>query len=217
MSKTITTLYFTRHGETDYNRAGIVQGRGVDKPLNTVGLAQAEALKDRLSNVWLDAIYASPLQRAAETAECVGRTHPHLKIRKMKDLEEISWGVWEGQNFTPEGKALFGQLRSAWMAGNFEAKLEGGESAMDVQRRGVRAVQNILQQHEGETILIVTHGRFLRIVLASLLPEFGLKRMEQVKHTNTSLNVLSFDGERFKAALLNDTSHLRGLDFLQFD
>jgi len=91
-----TTLYFVRHGETDYNRNSIVQGRGVDAPLNERGRRQAEALARRFAAVPLDAIYASPLRRALETAEAVRRYHPDVPFFQVVDLEEMDWGELEG-------------------------------------------------------------------------------------------------------------------------
>ena len=214
MRQPITTLYFTRHGETDYNRAGIVQGRGVNSPLNHTGIQQAEALHERLSSVCFDAIYASPLLRAQQTAEAVARSHPHLKIRFMRDLEEISWGIWEGQK-PPAKSSIFRDLLESWTRGGLSERFEGGESALEVHERAQRAIRNISQQHIGQTVLIVTHGRFLRICLAGLLnPDHGLRRMEDIKHTNASLHVLTWDGERYEAALLNDTFHLRNTGFI---
>ncbi|MBN8589755.1 MAG: histidine phosphatase family protein [Rhodothermia bacterium] len=207
----MTTIYLTRHGETDLNRAGIVQGRGVNAPLNENGLLQAEALRERLSNVFLDAIYCSPLIRAAQTAETVARSHPYLSPRKMIDLEEISWGICEGKQPNESQKKTFDELRHAWQKGQFEAKIEGGESAFELEKRAKRALMNIVSQHMDESVLVVTHGRFLRVLLASILSEYGLARMEMIKHTNTSLNVLTFDGKKFHAEILNDTLHLRNI------
>ncbi|MBL7977537.1 MAG: histidine phosphatase family protein [Bacteroidetes Order II. Incertae sedis bacterium] len=210
----MTTIYLTRHGETDLNRAGIVQGRGVNAPLNENGLLQAEALRERLSNVWLDAVYCSPLLRAVQTAETVVRSHPYLNPRKMTDLEEISWGICEGKQPDEALRKAFEEVRLQWQKGDFEAKISGGESALEVEKRAKRALMNIVSQHHGESVLIVTHGRFLRVLLASILSDYGLSRMEQIKHTNTSLNVLTFDGKRFRAELLHDTLHLKHITHL---
>ncbi|HCR48772.1 MAG TPA: histidine phosphatase family protein, partial [Bacteroidetes bacterium] len=198
----MTTIYLTRHGETDLNRAGIVQGRGVNAPLNENGLIQAEALRERLSNVWLDAVYCSPLLRAVQTAETVVRSHPYLNPRKMTDLEEISWGICEGKRLDEVLRKAFDNVRLQWQNGDFEAKISGGESASEVEKHAKRALMNIVSQHLGESVLIVTHGRFLRVLLAGILAGYGLSKMEQIKHTNTSLNVLTFDGKKFRAELL---------------
>ena len=71
---TLTHLFLVRHGETDYNRKGIVQGRGVDTPLNEKGLQQAQALARRMTDEAIDAVHSSPLTRALQTARCVAES-----------------------------------------------------------------------------------------------------------------------------------------------
>ncbi|SHK16207.1 histidine phosphatase family protein [Rhodothermus profundi] len=207
----ITTLYFVRHGETDYNRHGIVQGRGVDAPLNEHGQRQAEALARRFAEVALDAIYTSPLQRARATAEAVRQYHPDLPFYQMADLEEMDWGDLEGKPCAPPYDAQIRRIYERWQAGDYAYPVPGGESVLDVQRRALRALQTILARHEGEAVLVVTHGRFLRILLASILPEYGLARMEALPHTNTAVNHLVCENGRFRALRLNCTAHLEGL------
>ncbi len=72
----------------------------------------------------------------------------------------------------------------------------------------MRALDHIVRNEKGNTVLVVTHGRFLRILLASVLDEYGLSRMEEIHHANTGLNHLEFDGRRFVARRLNCTIHL---------
>src|SRR5690606_28201169 len=85
-----TTLYLVRHGETDYNRASIMQGRRVDARLNAVGRAQAAALARRFARAPLDAIYTSTLARARETALAVAAVQPEATFVELSDLEEMS-------------------------------------------------------------------------------------------------------------------------------
>ncbi len=203
-----TTLYLVRHGETDYNRHNIVQGRGVDAPLNEQGQRQAKALARRFASVPLEAIYTSPLQRAVATAEVVRLYHPEVPLYRMADLEEMDWGHLEGKPYAPPYDAQIRAVYERWRAGAYDYPVPGGESILDVQRRALRALETILTQHEGETVLVVTHGRFLRVLLASVLPEYGLARMEALPHTNTAVNHLIYDQGRFRALRLNCTAHL---------
>lgn len=203
-----THLYLVRHGETDFNRRRMVQGRGVDAPLNAEGQAQARALAARVGKMKVDAIYASTLLRARETASFVANVHPGVPVTYLRDLEEMSWGIYEGQSQSPEMRAAFDNMRSEWLGGNYDYRAKDGESVYEVQARGKQAISHIVEKHPGEHVLVVAHGRFLRILLATLLREYGLARMEEIKHANTGLNHLVFSDDSYNAHLLNCTSHL---------
>lgn len=205
---TETHFYFIRHGETDFNLRGMVQGRGVDSPLNDTGLAQASALAARFTTTPVDWIYSSPLTRALQTAQCVADACGITEIHTNPDLEEMSWGIYEGQQQSPELAAAFDEMRDRWHAGEYDFRVQGGESLREVRTRGLGAVTQLLQSHAGKRVLVVAHGRFLRIVLASLLAEFGLQRMEELRHSNTGVNHLVHDGKQFQAVVLDCTSHL---------
>jgi broad specificity phosphatase PhoE len=203
-----TTLHFVRHGETDYNRQRIVQGRGINASLNATGRAQAVAIAQRLADVPLDVIYASTLRRAIETAEKIAAVQGSVPVHQLDDLEEMAWGIYEGQPASPETNAAFADMNARWRRGEFGFRVEGGESILDVQARGQRAVAHILEQHPGETVLVVTHGRFLRVMLSTLLDAYGLERMHDIPHSNTALNTLTCRDGCFEAERINCTAHL---------
>lgn len=103
-----TEIYLIRHGQTDYNRQFRLQGRS-DIPLNRLGLAQARAAHEALRGVHFDAVYASPLRRAVDTA-CIVSGWPEEKIELDPRLIEIGFGIWEGSDFRtlgPAGTAFF--------------------------------------------------------------------------------------------------------------
>lgn len=206
----MTHLFLVRHGETDYNLKGIVQGRGVDTPLNDKGLAQAQALARRFANERIEAVYSSPLTRALQTAKCVAEACQIQGIPTDPDLEEMSWGKFEGQSQSEELSAAFADMKKRWHDGEHDFHVEKGESLRQVQSRGVNAVHRIIEAEPGKRVLVVAHGRFLRILLASLLDEYGIKRMEELEHTNTGVNYLVHTSERFEAKYLNCTKHLDG-------
>ena len=206
--KTETQLYLVRHGETDFNKQGIVQGRGVNSPLNETGLAQAAALAKRFVVNPVDAIYSSPLRRALQTAQTVAQQVGISEIPTDPGLEEMSWGVFEGQPQSEELASAFEEMKERWHNGEHDYGVEKGESLRQVQTRGVAAIDRILKQSAGKRVLVVAHGRFLRILLASLLTEYGIPRMEELNHTNTGVNHLVHDENGFVAVSLNCTSHL---------
>ena len=217
LSMPTTTFYFIRHGETDYNRQRIVQGRRIDSTLNATGRAQAEALAERFAGETLDVIYSSTLQRARETATAIAKHHPGVPVHHLADLEEMSWGIYEGRSSSPDMRAVFDAMYERWSQGDYATAFEEGESILDVQRRGLRAVETIMEQHEGQRVLVVAHGRFLRVLLASLLPEYGLERMQEIEHTNTAVNHLVCEAGTYRAERLNCTVHLESAELIMVE
>jgi broad specificity phosphatase PhoE len=145
----VTTLLLVRHGETDWNAEGRLQGH-TDRPLNDYGRRQAKDLAERLAGEGADAIYASDLARAKETAEIVGE-RLGLTVVIDSDLREKNWGNWEG---------LTGDER---VHVEFE-----GESTEDHRERVMRAVRRIAERHPGQRVVVVTHGGSLRRIQAAL-------------------------------------------------
>jgi broad specificity phosphatase PhoE len=139
----MTTLYLARHGETDWNRELRIQGSS-DIELNELGRRQAQHLAQELTDVELDAIYASDLSRARATAAAVAATHP-LEVKLDPRLRERSFGSWEG---------LTREDVSAFPPGS----RHDGESDDEVRERMLEAVQAIADVHPGEQVLVVSHG-----------------------------------------------------------
>lgn len=205
----MTTLYLIRHGETDYNRKGIVQGGGIDSSLNETGFRQAQAFYDAYGHMKFDAVYASTLQRTHQTLSpflSVGyayETHP--------GLNELGWGVQEGQSPNGEAKAQFQYILRRWKEGYLDEKVEGGESPLEGWARAQPFFANLAQKHPGETLLLCSHGRQLRIILSELLGK-GLQNMHLFEHHNTALNIVRLRPNGVAIAeKLNDTSHLKSL------
>ena len=139
----MTTLLLARHGETDWNRELRIQGSS-DIALNELGRQQARFLAQELTDVDLDAIYASDLSRASETAAAVAATHA-LDVRLDPRLRERSFGSWEG---------LTREDLDALPPGSHH----DGESDDEVRERMLAAVHDIAAAHPGEQVLVVSHG-----------------------------------------------------------
>jgi broad specificity phosphatase PhoE len=139
----MTTLLLARHGETDWNRELRIQGSS-DIALNELGRQQARFLAQELIDVDLDAIYASDLSRASETAAAVAATHA-LDVRLDPRLRERSFGSWEG---------LTREDLDELPAGSHH----DGESDDEVRKRMLEAVHDIAAAHPGEQVLVVSHG-----------------------------------------------------------
>jgi probable phosphoglycerate mutase len=139
----MTTLLLARHGETDWNRELRIQGSS-DIGLNELGRRQARLLAQELTDVDLDAIYASDLSRASATAAAVAATHG-LEVKLDRRLRERSFGSWEG---------LTREDLDALPPGSHH----DGESDDEVRGRMLAAVHDIAAAHPGEQVLLVSHG-----------------------------------------------------------
>ena len=197
-------IYFIRHGETAFNKRHIVQGSGVDSSLNEKGQAQAKALFEYYKNIPFDIIYTSKLVRTHQTMQ--GFIDKGIPWEQWTELNEISWGEHEGKAATPAMKANYERLIQAWSNGNFEARLENGESAKELSERVSRFLEHLKTIPE-QTILVCTHGRTMRCVLA-LLQQEHLREMEKYTHKNTGLYLAHYQMNTFTIVKKNDISHL---------
>jgi broad specificity phosphatase PhoE len=155
----VTTILLARHGETDWNLQRRVQGHS-DTPLNETGRAQALALAETLDGANLDAIYASDLARAYDTARVVAE-RKGLTVTTLPELRERNFGTWEGLTDT-EIHERFPQAKSgSW---------GDGETKEAMAERVLAALHRIASTHPGGRVLVVTHGGPVR----SLLVESGL-------------------------------------------
>ena len=150
----MTTLLLVRHGETDWNADGRLQGH-TDRPLSDYGRRQARQLADQLKDEELEdeeleAIYSSDLARARETAEIVGE-RLGLPVVVDPDLREKNWGTWEG--LTSEER--------------LRVEL-AGESTAEHRERTVRAAERIVERHPGQLVVVVTHGGSVRRIQAAV-------------------------------------------------
>ena len=147
----MTTLLLVRHGETDWNAEGRLQGQ-IDRPLTEFGRRQAKQLAAELEGEELEAIYSSDLARARETAEIVGE-RLGLPVELDSDLREKDWGTWEGLTAVERDRVEF-----------------VGESTQAHEERMLRALARISSQHaDGSTVLVVTHGGSMRRVQTAAL------------------------------------------------
>lgn len=205
---TTKKIYIVRHGQTDFNMRGIVQGSGIDSSLNEQGRSQAKAFFEHFKHVKFDRVYTSALKRTMETVQAfIDLGIPH---ESMVGLNEISWGSKEGQKITPEEDAYYHWMLRQWQEGNTSQKIEGGESPDDVASRQRPAIERILSRAEDINILVCMHGRAIRILLCQLL-NYPLKSMDIFEHENLCLYLLNQTGSMFSVEKYNYTGHLVGL------
>ncbi|WP_214070608.1 histidine phosphatase family protein [Mucilaginibacter sp. dw_454] len=202
----IKTLYIVRHGQTDLNKQGIVQGRGRDTDLNEEGRKQAQQFFEAYKSVAFDKIYISELKRTQQSIQFF--IDLGIPVEKLSGLDELAWGIYEGMPSTPETKAAFFQLMREWVGGNLNAKFEKGESPNEVRLRQLEALQIIMSHTEENTVLICMHGRAMRLLLC-LLTGKPLTEMDSFPHQNLVLYKVTFDGEKYEIVSFNNADHLK--------
>ena len=206
MNNIIKTLYIVRHGQTDLNKRGIIQGRGMNTDLNDEGRKQAGQFFAAYKDVAFDKIYISELKRTQQSIQQF--IDLGIPFEKLSGLDELGWGIHEGQASTPENKAEFMQIMRDWVAGNLDAKFEGGESPNEVKARQQEALKIIMGHSEEKTVLICMHGRALRLILC-LLTNKPLTEMDTFPHQNLVLYKIVYNGAKFEIAEFNNAEHLK--------
>ena len=192
-------IFLCRHGETDWNEQRRLQGCRGNPPLNQLGVSQSRALARFLQDVPLDVVYSSPLERSRATADAIATAQQSslksetLAIVVDEDLKEMNFGQYEGRLLSEisDARAEFyasGDVALKWPG-------QGGESISDVESRARRALRRALaaprrtgQRH----VAMVAHGRFNKILLASLIYR-SAARCGEIEQRNCAVNVLDFD------------------------
>jgi broad specificity phosphatase PhoE len=200
------TLYIVRHGQTDLNKQGIVQGRGRDTDLNDEGRRQANQFYEAYKNTPFNKIYISELKRTQQSIQQF--IDLGLPYEKLAGLDELAWGIHEGQPATPETKAAFLQLMRDWLDGKLDEKFEGGESPNEVKARQLEALEVIMSHPEEKTVLICMHGRALRLLMC-ILSNQPLTQMDNFPHQNLVLYKVTYDGSQFEIVEANNAKHLK--------
>lgn len=199
-----TQLIIVRHGQTEWNIAGIRQGH-LDSRLTERGMAQAKALAQRLARERFAALYSSDLGRAVQTAMAIGELTGHEIVTDPR-LRERHLGIFQGLNGNeilekyPEERRLLRTMGPDYV-------IPGGESMKQQVERNVAYLNELAHKHVGETIVVVTHGGvvsgFFRHTLA--IPLDAPRRFEFV---NAGLNVFAYEEEYWVLLTWGDVSHL---------
>ena len=208
------SIYLIRHGETDFNRKGVVQGSGVNSPLNEWGEAQATAFYNAYQHVPFDKIYTSDLQRTHQTVR--GFIKQGIPHESYAGLNEISWGVREGKEPNVGDNTYYKELVTAWRNGDVELAAEGGESPVQVRERQIPVIETILSRPHERNILVAMHGRAMRVLLTVLFDQ-PLVNMDNYEHSNLCLYKInySYETQKFELELSNDITHLLSLEIPQ--
>ncbi|TGE15782.1 histidine phosphatase family protein [Hymenobacter elongatus] len=201
----VKKIYLIRHGQTDFNVRGIVQGSGVDSSLNETGYQQAARFFAAYKHLPFDKVYTSTLQRTQQSVQ--GFLDLDLPHEQHAGLNEISWGVREGLRITPEEDEEYNGVLQQWNQGQTQARLLGGESPDEVAARQRPFIDLLRSRTAEESVLVCMHGRAMRVLLCQLL-NYPLSFMDAFEHRNLCLYKLHYTGSMFSVNSFLDVMHL---------
>lgn len=158
-------LHLFRHGQTDWNAERRVQGQSESR-LNDLGIQQAQALSERISQVQFSHVYCSSSQRTRETA-AHAFAHGDFSFTYLDSLREIFMGPWEGHLYDDISRRDPDSFRHFWHEPHL-FNVAGTESFAELQQRAVTAIEGIRASHQGERIALVSHGALIKAVLCQL-------------------------------------------------
>jgi probable phosphoglycerate mutase len=203
-------IYLVRHGRTDWNEKGIVQGQHESK-LTETGVKQAKLLGKRLKDIKFDAVYSSPISRALETTKNIlGESNfNQQKIVLRDELKEMGFGSAEGltvneikEKYSKEWDDHYNNPQ------NYDPIVYKGETFQELLKRCKDFLDDITKKHKNERILVVSHEVTIQAFI-NIIKEYELKdfwKGDQIE--NTSLSIFKYD-KTFEIELLSDISHLK--------
>ena len=201
-------MILVRHGQTMWN-AGSASGehfRGqIDVDLNATGLAQAQAVADRLAGIEVAAIYASPLQRAIHTARPIAHGRG-LEVQPFCGLLDINYGEWGGRSFG-DVAAEWPELYAQWRTAPHRVRIPGGESLSDVRARIRQGIQDVVARHDGEVAVLVGHQVVNKVLICFAL---GLDNSAfwRIRQDTCCINRFDHVNGAFTVLTLNEVDHL---------
>src|SRR5699024_2773760 len=188
----MTKIYLVRHGETDWNIKGIIQGQ-TNIPLNKTGEIQARECGEYFKNKPIDAIISSPLMRAKKTTQLINQTL-NLRIIYEDRLKERYFGIAEGKSKVELIKKFHQQIYPSQ------------EPRLALNKRAMIALNDILREYRNQNVLVIANGAVINSILASVSNHTVWSRITTLK--NGSLSILNINEHNWLIESVNQTSHL---------
>src|SRR5438094_526776 len=205
MTAPATRVFMVRHGATVLSAEDRFAG-ATDIELSEVGREQARRLAERLRHEKIAAVYASPMDRTVETAQILAAPH-ELKVQTADGFREISHGHWEGMT-RRDVEEKFPSEMAEWEKDPYTFAPVGGESGLAVTARALPSLIDLVREHPGENILVVSHKATIRLVLRSCLGVDPGGYRDNLDQKPAALNIVDFrNPTRARLTLFNDTSH----------
>lgn len=196
-------VILVRHGETDWNKVRRIQGSDSDTPLSETGKRQAEEVALKLKTEKIQAVYASPLQRALNTARTIAGYH-NLEVQTNPDLKEIKVGALEG-TLAADLKSRFDEYICKCDHNHQLARIPGGESLADVQERAWGTLKGFLNNHSEGTIVVVTHY-FVILSLVCKVLNLPLHEIIHLRLSTGTISTFSIENGIARLELFNESS-----------
>lgn len=200
-----TRVFLVRHGSTELSAEDRFAG-AVDVLLSDDGRTQAHMLGLRLAHEKVAAVYASPLKRTVETARLIAEPVA-AAVTTVDAVREIAHGRWEGKT-RAEVEHEFADEYTKWEEDPYTFAPQGGESGLQVTARALPALLELVQRHDGERFVVVSHKATIRLLLSSLLGFDPRRYRDRLDQSPAALNIIDFkDVAHARLTLFNDISH----------
>ena len=203
----MTDFVAVRHGETDENLNGILQGQS-DTHLNKLGIRQAECVAERLKHEHFDLIYSSDLQRTMHTAEMIAKPHK-LPVFPLRALREWDLGVLQGGKWE-DLRVKFPAVMQAFREERDELQVPDGESRSDFYQRVADCLDEMSERFEGKRILLVSHGGALKAMFRHVVGPVAASSHLPLT-SNASVSQFRYVDGFWQLVSWNDVYHLRSL------
>lgn len=200
-------LLAVRHGATEWSQARRFAGSR-DIPLTAHGRLQAEAVAQALAGSAATAVYTSPLERARTSAELIAKPHRVEPVIDV-DFREMTFGAWEGLT-RDELVTRFPAEARVWASTPHVLTPPEGEPLTAVDARARAAVAALVEQHRGETVILVTHAIVLRLIVLAALG-LGPGRLWSVDASPAGITEIEYQDDWATVHRMNTLAHLDGL------
>ncbi|AIR63633.1 histidine phosphatase family protein [Cedecea neteri] len=197
-----------RHGESEGNQQGIIQGR-LESQLTARGLRQSFALAAELADLSVAHIYSSPALRAQGTANVLA-SELHSQITVDERLQERDFGLLQGKNVL-EARKQHPELFAALLSGDPQRVSAQGESLNNVNNRLFSCLKTLNERHQNDTVIIVSHGHALEIAIWQLKGALITDDLRQYGHQNCSYSIMNISAECINLVKWGVATHLRNI------
>jgi broad specificity phosphatase PhoE len=203
----MTQIILVRHGQTPWNKDKIFRGSR-DIPLNDQGREEARLAGEWLKKETIHASYTSPLSRSRDTALAIAQHH-NLEVLNLPGLSDLCYGDWESLPLI-EVKVKYADLYHQWETAPNTVRFPKGETLEEVRTRALAAVDDVVQKHPDQVVLMSAHRAVNKVLIAAFV---GLDNSHfwRIGQDTTAINRFHRVGEVWHIMSVNDTCHLRGL------
>ncbi len=201
-----TRIFLVRHGQTEWNRTHKFQGRS-DVPLNDEGRKQVKATAMVLKDIAFDAVYASPLSRAVETAKLILSYHPSLPLIEEEGFIEMELGDFDGME-AQQWMTDYQDFMKAWRDNPGKMKMPGpnGECLEEVQARAIKALDDIVSRYGSDSTLLICSHNFVILSILCKAKGISLNQFRTLRQDTAAFSVIRKSGDQYTVEIMNEGS-----------